>query len=69
MPKVSTSAIESNSTPNWVVEFVMRATRPSRKSNNTAHPIDCAATSKWCDAEAMLWRLTSIVPRNDSVTA
>ncbi len=45
-PKEITSASESNSTPNWLVLPVIRATRPSSISTMTASPMSGAAFSR-----------------------
>jgi hypothetical protein len=49
MPNDTTSASESNSTPNALDVPVMRATRPSSMSRTMAMPMNIAACSK-------LWR-------------
>ena len=48
IPNDTTSAIESNSTPNALDVPVMRATRPSSMSRTMAKPMNIAACSKAC---------------------
>src|SRR2546427_4816673 len=44
--KETTSASESNSTPNWLVAFIRRATRPSSRSMTIATKMASAASEK-----------------------
>src|SRR5512144_1315805 len=55
-PNDTTSAIESNSTPNWVVVFVSRATLPSSMSISMATKIEIAASVKRPSAARMIAR-------------